>query len=125
MSVYKEMLEREFVTTHGDEFIVTLVASKIPEKIKNAGAYVFRFWTGRFRLVSTCYRSNPVVVLHVPAEKEHGMLRLFGRYVRKGRCPSSRRVHQMLHLTRPRLPILVYNAALDALGAIRDIKIHV
>ena len=97
--VYEEMLRRGFKTTHGDEFIVSLAAASMKAQVKNAGAYINRFWTGTFRLLSTCYRYNPVAVLHVPAEKEYGMLRLYARYVRRGRVPSQRAVWRTLHLT--------------------------
>lgn len=93
------MRRRGFVTTHGDEFIVSLAAGSLRAQVKNASPYVFRFWTGTFRLVSTCYAANPVCVLHVPAEKEYGMLRLYDRYVSRGRVPSRRAVWRTLHLT--------------------------
>lgn len=98
-AVYEEMRRRGFVTTHGDEFIVSLAAEDLKTQVKNAAPYVFRFWTGTFRLVSTCYAVNPVHVLHVPAEKEYGMLRLYDRYMRHGRVPSRRAVWRTLHLT--------------------------
>lgn len=96
--VYKEMQEKAFVTTHGDEFITSIAAQKMRNRIKNAGAYIFRFWTGGFRLTSTCYQYNPVIVLHVPAEKERGMLTLFRRYMKKGIVPKNETVWRCLHL---------------------------
>lgn len=65
--VYAQMTKADFKTTHGDEFIISLAAVKF--NVKNAGAYIYRFWTGSFRLISTCYKYNPVTILHVPAEK--------------------------------------------------------
>ena len=97
MGVYLQMKETGFVTVHGDEFIISLAAAK-HENVKNAGAYVYRFWTGTFRLVSTSYHFNPVVVLHVPAEKEAGMLVLYRKYISKGKCPKNQKVYRILHL---------------------------
>ena len=105
--IYKKMLEQSFVTTSGDEFISTLAAFDMREKVKNAGAYVYRFWTGYFRLISTQYERNSVVVLHVPDEKEKGMLKLFDYFSKKGEFPSNRKVHHLLHLKRPYLKIFI------------------
>lgn len=96
--IYDMMLANHIVTKHGDEFIISLAATKL--KVKNAGAYVYRFWTGSFRLISTCYKYNPVVVLHVPAEKQYGMLKLYNAYVSKGKLPSNSSVYRLLHLTK-------------------------
>lgn len=41
--IYSEMISREFVTSRGDEFISSLAANKMKGKIKNAGAYIYRF----------------------------------------------------------------------------------
>lgn len=42
--VYAQMTKADFKTTHGDEFIISLAAVKF--NVKNAGAYIYRFWTG-------------------------------------------------------------------------------
>lgn len=91
MQVYDEMMRTAFQTSHGDEFITSIATSKFGN-VKNAGAYVYRYWTGKFYLTSTNYKFNPVAVLHVPAEKERGMLKLFDGYIAKGKIPSRERV---------------------------------
>lgn len=106
MEIYRQMTKEEFTTNHGDEFIISLAAVK-HGNIKNAGAYVYRFWTGTFRLVSTCYRFNPVVVLHVPAEKEAGMLVLYRKYISKGKCPKNQKVYRILHLNHRSLKTVI------------------
>ena len=53
LDVYHNMRQNQIVTTHGDEFIISIVASQLQNKVKNAGAYIYRFWTGCFRLMST------------------------------------------------------------------------
>lgn len=93
------MIRKKFQTSKGDEFIVSLAADEMSECIKNAGAYIYRFWTGAtFRLVSTCYEYNKVLILHLPAEKEKGMLRLYSNYIRKGRVPSEQKVWKICRL---------------------------
>lgn len=65
------MIQKKFQTSKGDEFIISLVAAEMPEYIKNAGAYIYIFWTeAAFRLISTCYEYNKILILHLPAEKE-------------------------------------------------------
>lgn len=83
--VYKKMIDNKFVTAKGDEFILSVVAEKMRLQIKNAGAYVYRFWTSySFRLISTCYQYNPIVVIHLPDEKNHGLIKLYDSYIKKG-----------------------------------------
>lgn len=104
-SVYDEMIAKKCTTTRGDEFIVSVAASRTTAEIRNAGPYVYRYWTRRMRLLSTNYMYNGVTVLHVPQEKEHGMLRLYNKYIKKGKKPSRKKVWQSLHLSWPSFPV--------------------
>ncbi len=99
--VFKAMEDSAFETTKGDEFITSIVASTMPQLIKNAGAYIYRFWTSRFRLVSTCYQYNKVLILHVPDEKEAGMLKLFDRYIGKRKKAKDKTVWRLLGISHP------------------------
>lgn len=99
--VYDEMVRKEFQTTCGDEFIISVAAAQSALAVRNAGAYVYRYWTRSFHLVSTNYEYNPVTVLHVPQEKEYGMIALYNRYVRKGKLPSRQAVWRLLHISHP------------------------
>lgn len=99
-AVYHEMQEKNFVTTSGDEFITSIVAYRMKNCIKNAGAYIFRFWTGDFYLVSTCYKYNEIAILHMPGEKKRGMLKLYVILAKKHSFPSKEKVHRICHLTR-------------------------
>lgn len=100
LDIYYEMQNKNFVTTHGDEFILSLAADRMKDKIKNGGAYVYRYWTGTFRLVSTNYKYNPVTVLHVPAEKNLGMLKIFDKFIKKNKMPGRNKVWNLLHLRK-------------------------
>lgn len=98
--IYQKMQEEAFVTEKGDEFIVSLAASTMRDKVKNASPYIHRFWTGaRFRLTSTIYKYNPVIVCHMPAEKEKGIVAIYDRYIRKGRIPANEKVWKLCRLT--------------------------
>lgn len=107
LTIYREMVERGFTTTKGDEFILSVAADEMKIEVKNAGAYIYRFWTGSFRLVSTCYENNAVSILHVPAEKECGMIKLYDRYVSKGKKVRRGTLHRVLNLKRQALPLWV------------------
>lgn len=99
-NIYLRMIKNGFITTKGDEFLVSLSAESIKERVKNAGAYIYRFWTAPgFRLISTCYEYNPVMVLHLPNEKNRGMLKLYKRYIQKGKIPSKRKVWKICRLS--------------------------
>lgn len=96
-----EMLQKNFITTKGDEFILSLAANEMRESIKNAGAYIYRFWTGAgFRLISTCYEYNRITILHLPAEKEQGMLKIYDKYIKIGKIPVDEKVWKTFRLNR-------------------------
>ena len=98
--IYQKMQEEAFVTEKGDEFIVSLAANTMRNKVKNASPYIHRFWTGaRFRLTSTIYKYNPVVVCHMPAEKEKGIVTIYNRYISKGTIPANKKVWKLCRLT--------------------------
>ena len=86
--VYDEMLDVNYVTNSGDEFIVSIAASKMRMNVKNAGSYVHRYWTGAYRLMCNDYEKNNIIVLHIPAEKEYGIIKLFDHYFIKGILPT-------------------------------------
>lgn len=106
-NIYESMKQKGIRVNTGDEFIVSLAAHEMSGYIRNAGAYISRYWTRRFRLVSTNYEFNPVMVLHCPAEKKYGLIRIYNYYKKKKRFPSRNRVWAMLHLSRPSLIIRV------------------
>lgn len=106
-SIYDEMIARSTVTTKGDEFILCLAAARNRQLVKNAGAYIRRFWTGSFRLISTCYEFDPVSVLHLPAEKRDGILKLYRQYIVKGKYPANNQIYRICHLRRQSLIIWI------------------
>ena len=97
--IFAQMQSENFATTKGDEFILSIAAYRLRQMVKNAGAYIFRFWTGSFYLVSTCFRYNEVSILHLPSEKGKGMLKLYDYFVKKQAFPSKEKVHKICHLT--------------------------
>lgn len=110
LDIYRKMMEKQFKTSCGDEFITSLAAARMEGDVRNAGAYIYRYWTRRFHLMSTNYQYNPVAVLHVPQEKDFGMIRIFDKYVSLGILPSQKKVWRMLHLSHTDWKISLYLA---------------
>lgn len=99
-AIFDEIQSKNFVSAKGDEFITSIAASRMRHTVKNAGAYIYRFWTGDFYLVSTCYKYNEIAILHLPGEKQDGMLKLFNYFIKHNAFPSKEKVHRICHLTR-------------------------
>lgn len=105
--IFTAMKENDFVSENGDEFITSLAAARLKERVKNAGAYIRRYWTGSYRLVCNDFDKNNIVVLHVPAEKEHGIIKLYKKFISKDRMPKNQIVWHLLNLYRPSLRVQV------------------
>jgi len=101
--IFEEMQRKNFVTTKGDEFITSIAAYRTKSIIKNAGAYIYRFWTGTFYLVSTCFKYNPISILHIPSEKSNGIIKLYNIFLNKHAFPKKEKVHKICHLNHQRL----------------------
>ena len=101
--IYNKMVEEKFITRYGDMFILSVAAYNMRQCVKNGGAYVHIFWTGWFHLVSTCYKYNAVSVLHLPDEKEDGLIKLFDKYIEKGKFPSNQTVWTICHIKKMKL----------------------
>lgn len=106
--IYQKMAVTGFVTTHGDEFITSLAADSMKPLLRNAAAYICRYWTRRYRLVSDNYKHG-ITILHLPAEKESGMLAVYNYYHRHHALPSQKRVWKMVHLPHAALAIRLYH----------------
>lgn len=97
--VYEEMIQREYRTSKGDEFLISIAAERCKAIIKNASPYINRYWTGAsFRLVSSNFKYNPVTILHLPAEKEKGIIALYDHYFSKNRMPRKETVWRICRL---------------------------
>ena len=96
------MLEKSVTTSHGDEFIISLAAQAYNNVILDARNYVSRVWTGTYRYIPDNY--SFVTVLHLPAEKEYGIIRLFKKYIaRNKKLPNKEKVYSICHIYSPSL----------------------
>ena len=100
-NIFAEMNDKDFVSENGDEFITSIAASRLKCKVKNAGSYIRRYWTGSYRLICNDFDKNNITILHVPAEKEQGIIKIFDRHISKGKEPTNKQVWKMLHLLKP------------------------
>lgn len=116
--VYDEMIAASYVTKSGDEFITSIVASRMKSVIKNASAYVRRYWTGSYRLMCDDYKIGNIAILHMPAEKEQGILKIYDRYICKGIVPKKEKVWNLAHLNHSSLRVKI-GVLLRCLGIIK------
>lgn len=106
LSVYNEMVKKKVATSHGDEFIISLAAQSFVNDIADTGIYVCRIWTGTYRSIPPYYFSS--VVLHMPAEKEYGIIRLFNKYISKGKAlPDKEKLYSICHINTPSILTLL------------------
>lgn len=102
-NIYKRMIETKICSNFGDEFIICIASRKFRNRIKEANAYIERYWTGTFRQVNINYLHNPVSILHVPAEKSEGMIKIYEYIIKHNTLPEAKLVHRFLHLKHPSL----------------------
>lgn len=100
-NVFKQLKDRNFATTCGDEFIINIVADKMRGDIKNAAGYIARYWTNpEFYRVATNHIFDPISILHLPAEKECGIIRIYRYFRKRNALPSTSRAFKMLNVPR-------------------------
>lgn len=106
--VYQKIKDAEYAMEEnaGDETIwsIAAVLAKKQINIIEAGAYLYRFWTGDFYLVSTVTVSNPVCIWHIPNEKETGFLTLYQYYKRKKRFPCVEQAARIFGIVKAKRP---------------------
>ncbi len=126
---YHQMLDRKVQTLMGDEFILGVAAEQLSDRTQDAGKYAAHYWTSPMRFsVTDSYHSATMAVLHLPAEKQRGMITLYNRFISKHQLPTPAQVHKICRLSgQPfvdklaRLILLGMNAFLTE-GQIRAFK---
>lgn len=103
--IFVDMINADFISDNGDEFITSIAADRLKINVKNAGAYIHRYWTGAYRLVCNDFDKNNITILHVPAEKEQGILKIYTKYISKKQFPNNKTVWDLLHLYRPSMRV--------------------
>lgn len=110
----------------GDETIWSIAAALAKRElpVTEAGAYIFRFWTGDFYLTSTVTVANPVCIWHVPNEKETGFLHLYAYYQKHGRFPDVEKAMAVFGMRRAKRPMNIYTLRNKVTGRIKKWKIN-
>lgn len=97
--VIQRARETENLKPWDDEHVLSIAAEQFLKGcIYPANAYIFRYWTNQFYLVSTNYYYDPVCIWHLPAEKNFGMLVLYDYFVKNGNFPSVKKMAQIVGL---------------------------
>lgn len=101
--VYKDICEHNMMSSQGDEFIIS-VAAKGTTYIKAANAYINRFWTGRVYYVSTNYYYDGVCILHLPLEKDSGIIKIYNYIYNKNKQPYIKEIARWCGLPKLHRP---------------------
>lgn len=97
------MVKSNHYTTRGDEYLVSISAHKLKSITKTANAYVQRCWTGgEYYYCSTYMWCTPVSVIHIPNEKNRGMIQLFRYYIKHNKFPKNNKTFKILRLPTPK-----------------------
>lgn len=111
-NVYEKLKEKNYKMqpSAGDETIWSIAAALAGDELSviGAGAYLYRFWTGDFYLISTVTVSNPVCIWHIPNEKETGFLRLYRYYQKHKTYPAAGRAAAIFGIRRAVRPFNRY-----------------
>lgn len=111
-NVYEKLKENDYKMqpSAGDETIWSIAAALAGDELSviSAGAYLYRFWTGAFYLISTVTVSNPVCIWHIPNEKETGFLRLYRYYQKHKTYPAVQKAAAIFGIRRAVRPFNRY-----------------
>ena len=105
--VYNYMRVKDFEVdiNIGDEVYPSVYCALHPDRVSDANAYATVYWTGKFYYVSTNYMNDPVSIIHLPAEKQNGLIKIFNYYVRNKKLPKNKKIYRIMHF--PKMPIVL------------------
>ena len=124
--IYEKLKAADFqMEPHaGDETVwsIAAVLAKKEVSVTEAGAYLYRFWTGDFYLVSTVTVSNPVCIWHIPNEKETGFVRLYEYYRKNGAFPEIHTVMKIFGMRKASRPFNFYTLQNKVAGKLKKFR---
>lgn len=98
-TVVQKARKAEGLKPWDDEHVLSIAVQRdLRDCVFPANAYVCRYWTNQFYLVSTNYYYDPVCVWHLPAEKNFGMLTLYQYYEKHACFPDIKKAARILGL---------------------------
>lgn len=91
----------------GDEIYTSIYYAKFSDKVKDASSYVDVYWTSDFYYVSTNYKFDAVSLLHLPDEKQRGLIYIYDYFLRKGTLPSESLMFKYLSFPNSKKPFSI------------------
>ncbi|EOU1762627.1 hypothetical protein [Clostridium perfringens] len=92
----------------GDEFI-TSAAAYLLGNIRDAQPYMNVYWTRKFYLVSTNYKYDPIVLIHLPDEKRTGLIYIYEYFCKYKKLPSDKILYKILGFPKTKRPKSLIN----------------
>ena len=102
----------------GDELYTSMYCALYPERVSRANPYVDIYWTGKFYFVSTNYQNDAVSIVHLPAEKAFGMLRLYRYLCKHGHLPTAKKIYKIMNFPKTKPPFNLYKFTQRVKGVI-------
>lgn len=115
--IFTNMFEQNIIVSYGDEYISSIVA-KIMKNAYFIDDSVARCWTGSYRCIPKSIRNS--LILHVPAEKRYGMLKLYKFIVKHGVLPANEYAIKKLHIEKASFPRKIKQIIVKTFGNKHD-----
>lgn len=91
-----------------DEHVTSIAITRLSGvQIRNASAYIYRFWTGDPYIVSTNYYFDRVVIWHLPAEKVSGIREVYQYYIKHAVLPNVEFIAKVSRMPTIHAPLLL------------------
>ncbi|WP_303195083.1 hypothetical protein [Thomasclavelia spiroformis] len=91
----------------GDELYTSIYYAKFSDRVKDASPYVDVYWTSDFYYVSTNYKFDAVSLLHLPDEKQRGLLYIYDYFMKNGTFPSENLMFKYLSFPNSKRPFSI------------------
>lgn len=88
----------------GDELYSSIYYAKYPDRVGDASPYVDVYWTGNFYYVSTNYLFDAISLVHLPDEKQRGLIYLYEYFMKEGKLPTEKTVFDFLSFPQCKKP---------------------
>lgn len=107
--VYDKIIENNFETQFGDEFITFCAAENYKAKISDAAPYIRRYWTVNIYFQVFTDHALKLKIMHIPNEKNSGFLRIYNYILKKGDLPQKDVIFKIMGCPKVKRPIYIRN----------------
>lgn len=106
-NIIDRMKNVEGLQNVADEHVTSIAVMRLNGvKIRNASAYIYRFWTGDPYIVSTNYYFDKVAIWHLPAEKVSGIREVFQYYQKNAVLPNEEWIAKTCRMPSIHAPLM-------------------